>query len=250
MQSTSNGSSKVFPYWWVGRPNWGDLLTPHLLERYAGLRCEWRPAHETNLLCVGSVIGHVAPDTYYGAILGSGKMYDMTGVPHYARVYALRGPITARGVAGDYALGDPGLIADTLVSAPRRLHKLGLLPHWSDAGLTRRSEFLKDDPLIIDPAEHPLKVIAAIGSCEKLVTSSLHGMILADALGIPRQFESFGRLAAEGGFLKHRDYTQSIGMEFEPGVMKEADPHNVNMRRNELIDAFDAYGREVRTGVV
>jgi hypothetical protein len=72
-------------------------------------------------------------------------------------------------------------------------------------------------------------------------------MIVADAYGIPRRFEPTARLKDEGGFLKHRDYSEAIGMRFEPGVTLEAGYHSgINDRRDELIDAMETYGSWVR----
>ena len=233
-------------YEWAGQTNWGDRLSPYLLEHYAGVETTWSPAAKADLICTGSVVGHV-PDSWSGHILGSGKLFEYDKIPPDAHIWALRGKLSARGVRGTYALGDPGLLADELVPAPVKRHKLGILPHWSDRELTKRTEWDKYAPLRINPTWEPLSVISAIGSCDKLVTSSLHGLIVADAFGIPRRFEAAKQLAREGGFFKHKDYSSSIGAAFEVGVTMNVSRFKVNDCRDALIDAFENYGTYVRS---
>jgi pyruvyltransferase len=234
-------------YWWKDVPNWGDLLTAPLLKHYADLDTQWSRAADADVISVGSILGHVSPREWTGHVLGSGKLFAGDEVPDQARVWALRGPLTAKGIRGDYALGDPGLLADELVSPQPRVFTLGILPHWSDQDLHQRTEWDRYSPLRIHPTWHPLDVIAAIGKCHKLVTSSLHGLIVADAFGIPRRFEHATRLEREGGYLKHRDYSASIGHRFEVGVTSQPSRFRVNDRRDELIDAFDAFGSYARS---
>jgi pyruvyltransferase len=236
----------VKTYWWRDRLNFGDQITSHLLQHYAGLDAQWSPAAEADLISTGSILGHVPAD-WTGNILGSGKLFEHDKVPENARVWALRGPLSAKGIRGDYALGDPGLLADELVPRPVRTHKLGILPHWSDRTLTQRTEWDQFSPLRIYPDWEPLDVLAAIGSCDKLVTSSLHGVIVADAFGIPRRFEPTPRLHKEGGFLKHLDYNASIGHKFEVGVTSQPSRFKINDRRDELIDAFEDFASWIRS---
>jgi len=233
-------------YWWKDKPNFGDLLTPYLLRHYVELETEWAPVNQADLISTGSILGH-ASSWWSGHILGSGKLFAHDEVPKDAKVWALRGPITAKGIRGDFALGDPGLLADELVPPQTKKHTLGILPHWSDQDLTQRTEWDQYNPVKIYPHWDPLKVIAAIGSCHKIITSSLHGLILADAFGIPRRFEWASRLDKEGGDLKHRDYHASIGHKFEVGVTSKPSRFRVNDRRDELIDAFEAFASEARS---
>jgi pyruvyltransferase len=232
-------------YYWKGKPNFGDAIAPLLLKRWAQKESEWAPAAESSVVITGSIIEHL-PHDYHGVILGAGLMYDRPGYifPRSATVLAVRGPLTARSARKsghkDFVLGDPGLLADELIPLPYKTHNLGILPHWTDTELAQRPEFLKYDPLIINPMDDPLRVISEIGRCRKLVTSSLHGVILADAFGIPRRTELAPRLAAglEGGVFKFKDYNASVGVDFEVGLTQEAPRHRVEDRQHELWDAF------------
>lgn len=228
-------------FWWTGKSNFGDLLTPLLFRKFANLPVELSPLESANMIAVGSILDLV-PQKWKGMVVGSGKLRESAPVDlSDARVLALRGPLTAAsvtGVRGDVVYGDLGLLADELVQRPPKLHQLGLVPHWSDTQLEKRPEFLKYKPLIIRPSGDPLQVISQIGSCRKIVSSSLHGIILADAFGIPRRTEMSERQAKEGGPFKFQDYSASLGLPFEIGLTQEPSHRAVLMRQHELYDVL------------
>ncbi len=237
-------------YWWRGsaahqRKNFGDLLTPLLLQRFAGITPTWAKPEDAHLLVVGSILESVEKFPWYGTVFGSGKLYERTKVTETACILGLRGHLSAKGVKGTYVIGDPGLLADELVRTTKE-HNLGLLPHWSDKTLATRPEFLKYDPLIIQPEnDDPLEVLRQIGSCRKIVTSSLHGVILSDAFGIPRRIEYSPTLDREGGVYKFKDYLSSIGMVLELGLTQAAPRNRVEDRQHELFDGFETLGSMV-----
>jgi pyruvyltransferase len=168
-------------YWWKGRPNFGDELGPLLLKRFADVDVDWAPVVSADLISVGSLL-HLLPQDWSGIVAGSGTLFENTPRRfNNAQVLGVRGPLTARGMrnAGTLAIGDPGLLANELVVAHKE-HDLGLVPHWSDTDLEHRPEFKKYKPLIIRPDGDPKWVLRQIGSCRKIVSSSLHGIIVAD----------------------------------------------------------------------
>jgi len=235
-------------FWWIGRPNFGDTLTPLILERFANLSVKWAPFHKAKIVGVGSVLDAVPPG-WSGIVAGAGKLFGPTQ-PDLSRaeVYGLRGPLTARTIKGSHpgVLGDPGLLADELVVVEERDVLLGLVPHWSDQVLELRPEFLKYAPLIIRVKDDPLDVIRAIGRCNKIVTSSLHGAIVADAFGIPRMIVLADGVHREGGDFKFRDYCASLGMEFKVGVTQEAPRFKVQDLQHELYDMLETVGARIR----
>jgi pyruvyltransferase len=239
-------------YRWSTVSNWGDRLSVHLLRHWSQIPVgTWDVADECDILGVGSTVGHVLPE-WNGVILGAGALLPSERVPWAALTLGVRGKLTRERMHGSPAsvvLGDPGLIADELVERPKRTHRLGILPHWSDTDLMKRREFWRYDPLFISPGWNEIDVIRMIGSCDKLITSSLHGMILADAFGIPRRFEEAPRLRYEGGTFKHEDYSSAIGHEFKVGVTSAPRRFVVNDVRDRLIDMYEQYGQMVRDGM-
>lgn len=247
------GNPLVRSYYWREEPNFGDAIAPLLLERFADLDSAWTPVHKAQVASVGSILEHIPP-LWPGAILGSGQLYENSHLnlhAHAGVMLALRGPLTARSVPGfSGALGDPGLLADELLDeVPRKTHALAVIPHWSDHKLALDPRYDSFDPLFIDPAEDPLSIIRRVGSCQKVVTSSLHGMILADAFGIPRRFLWSDTLSREGDF-KFRDYSASVSTPFEPGKLVQASRWHVEDRKHQIYDAYRELGRMVRYGLV
>lgn len=236
----------VSVFYWNLVSNWGDRLSPLLLNRFSQVEAVWAPANEAEVVCVGSILGNLVKPDYTGTILGSGKLFEEGVVPHSAHILALRGPLTARGVDGVFALGDPGLLADELVTVSEKKYKLGIVPHWSDHRLSKDPRFLKYGPTIIHSGLEPLEVIARIGACDRIVSSSLHGLIVSDAFNIPRRFEPTASWSKEGGDFKVRDHNAAVGLPFEIGLMQQANSNLVSDCKAGLWDAFKAYGTVVR----
>lgn len=237
-------------WYWKGTPNFGDRLTPLILKRFINIDVEYSSLAQADVVGIGSILG-LLPYGFRGTIIGSGRMHE--GMPvrlRDARVLALRGPLSAQGVAGDYALGDLGILASHLVDPAMcsRDFKLGIVPHWSDTELIERSEFRRYDPFYISVKWDPIEVVEAIARCDKIVTSSLHALIVADSFGIPRRFEYAKRFDREGGIFKFRDYSQSIRAPFEVGVTYRASRFEVERVQDELYDVLRAYQGIVLNG--
>jgi polysaccharide pyruvyl transferase len=241
-------------YYWNDTPNFGDQLAPLLLERFANLRPSWSPVCGADIVSVGSVLEHIPP-LWTGWVLGTGKLYENSRLHLHTgtmTVLGVRGPLTARQCpAGTQMLGDPGLLAPDLLGDPdpEKLYDLGIVPHWSDAQLATDRRFFGSGWVtrVISPAQDPMTVIREISRCQKIVTSSLHGMIAADSFGIPRRFEPARNWSdAQGGMFKFRDYLASIGAPWITGETTTVSRLRVDDRRYELLDAYDLLGRMVR----
>lgn len=238
----------IATYYWRGRPNFGDLLTPLLLKRFTGFESYWTEPKDAELVMVGSLLEHLPPD-WSGIIAGSGKLHESTKLSFpNATILSLRGPLTAEGLKGKFVFGDPALLADELIPLYEdKKYHLGLVPHWTDKTLETDKRFRNYDPLIIRVNDDPIKVIRQISQCRKIVSSSLHGIILADAFGIPRRIELAPKMIShpktEGGDFKWRDYSASLGMELEVGVTQKPDRNEVLEKQYELFEVFKSIKR-------
>lgn len=229
-------------YYWKDKPNFGDLLTPHLLRRFTKLRAVWATPEQSELVVTGSILGHL-PESWTGVVAGAGKMHESIHIKlPKARVLALRGPLTAKDFKGNFALAEPGLLADELVPVEDKQYNLGIVPHWTDRELEHDPRFTKYSPKIIYVNGDPLKVVRDIGLCRKIVSSSLHGIVLADAFGIPRRIEIAPRMLShpnqEGGLFKWQDYSASLGMNLEIGLTQEVERNIILEKQYELFDVF------------
>lgn len=238
----------VKTYWWADEKNFGDRMAALLLDRFAAIQADWRPVSKADLVVTGSVLEHIPP-RWDGVILGAGKLHADSRLQLHnntARILAIRGPLSAQGIKGDYVLGDPGLLADELVRVETKKYRLGVVPHISDGKLASDPRWQEFYPKIIDPRGDPLTVIRHIGECEKIVTSSLHGMIVADSFGIPRRFEYTPQFDQDGGLFKFTDYSKAINTPFRVGTTTRANKFHVEDRKDELWDAFRELAKIVR----
>lgn len=244
--------SAIKAYWWKEVTNFGDGLAPLLLKRFSDVDVEWDTISHSSIASIGSVLEHIPP-LWDGYILGSGKLMETSRLHVHtktAKILAIRGPLSARGVPGNFALGDPGLLAHELVGPQEKLWDLGIVPHWQDTELAERFTRLIQPPYtskVISPKQDPLDVLRQIGACRRIVTSSLHGAIVADAFGgIPRRVELCPLMMKDGGDFKFRDYSASIQTLFETGKMIEPSRFRVEDAQFAIFDAYQELAGALR----
>ncbi len=195
-------------YWWDGHPNFGDALTPWVLARYGIVAVHTVPSI-ARTAGIGSIIEQL-PTTFTGTIWGSGLLHgEQTSLPA-AQYLAVRGPLTkaALGITSDIPLGDPGLLVARHARIQEPRWDLGLVPHGlhrDDPILQEFAERSGDRTSIVDVRSLPGTVIRQISRCAAVLTTSLHGLIVADALGVPALWTR-RRPDLWGGDFKFRDY--------------------------------------------
>ncbi|WP_170065093.1 polysaccharide pyruvyl transferase family protein [Methylovulum psychrotolerans] len=203
----------IHAFWFRREVNFGDLITPLILNKYGYTPIYTQP-NKARLIATGSILEFLTED-YSGLIVGSGFISkgDNRQFPH-AKILSVRGELTRKRLSlpADIALGDSGLIASDLM--PKRQSKqyvLGIVAHYAeknDAVYLKLRANLGDAVLFIDPQNQPLKVFDEIDRCENILSSSLHGLIAADSMGIPNRWLSSTKLV--GGEFKFHDYYSSI----------------------------------------
>lgn len=150
-------------------------------------------------------------------ILGAGfisKEQSLKSIDYYD-VIGVRGDLTAKSLLlNDNSIrfkfkGDPGLLAKEIVK-PRtdnyiNTGLIGVIPHFVDLELA--AEIIKDESnyLIIDIKKNYKEVCDQILRCDKVLSSSLHGLIFSDAMNVPNTWISFSDNVKGGGF-KFNDY--------------------------------------------
>lgn len=168
--------------WWFDGGNAGDMVTPALLQcwGYEAVHCLDGP----RILGCGSILSFARNGD---AVLGSGYLDPApeswpTPEPGL-EIVACRGQRTAEIVGGAPVLGDLGLL---LPSAMGVRHKpqhglIGVVPHYTDIGRPLPKNCVELSPVM--PVRH---LVRAISRCEYVLASSLHGLVFADAMGVPR----------------------------------------------------------------
>lgn len=219
-----------------GLHNAGDWYSPLICEHLSGRRVAYAPPHRCDLVAVGSLLQRVNKSHRLHRlglrrrlhIWGTGTLraQDLLAGSHH--LHAVRGILTRERICGageTIPLGDPGLLADRLVD-PRGIprHPLGLIPHLVDREDPQIGWFLEKHPqaILIDMAAPVRSVLASIASCERILSSSLHGLVFADAFGVPnRWFTVSAKLV--GGRHKFDDYYSAFGLSLDPVSLIDVD---------------------------
>jgi len=219
-QAKSEDSIKLF--WWNDAVNFGDVINLALVQSLSEKTVEWVPnnyAKDFNM-CIGSVL-QLANNN--ATIWGSGYISEKArSVKPPKDVRAVRGPLTQRvltspGVMCPEVFGDPALLAPTLfpINAKKK-YRLGIIPHFVDKNHPFFQQELPDDVAVIDiETDNVFEFLTQLNECEKIISSSLHGVILGDAYGIPSLRVKFSEKVAGGDF-KFNDYFLSVDREIKP----------------------------------
>ncbi len=208
-------------HWWTHAVNFGDLLAPWLVEKITGRKVVYAEQYDPSYLVIGSILGHATPASIvwgtgsFGTevVRGWNQRKRQRFAPE-ARYTAVRGPLTRNklvtaGIPCPRIYGDPALLLPRYhAPAVQKTHAIGVVLRWSEAALHDRMEiegvrriYLKSDAIE--------ETIEAFLSCERIVTTSLHGLILADAYGIPNVWLDSD--TPHGLEFKYWDYLASVG---------------------------------------
>lgn len=198
--------------WWFREAtftNFGDELGHVILEEL-GHTVEHVPFSQADILTTGSILQrhHREPLRAGTIVWGTGwHKRVISGLPKLD-IRAVRGTITANmiGAPDGVPLGDPGLLASHIWPARSKHHALGFVAHYVDHqdiyGAHR-----------IDVRKPAADVCREIAACDTIVSSSLHGCIVAASYGIPYMRIPHNRVV--GADTKWVDFTTSLNRPIE-----------------------------------
>jgi pyruvyltransferase len=220
-------------YWYRGEGglNLGDALNPLLFRRLAGITLEWAPPREADLFAIGSNI-EMIPDDFDGWIFGTGiaaahTRRDLSA----ARTLVARGNLTAACCNfNPLLLADPGLLApDLLDHWPEQDIEYGTIRHFADPRPVHG--------FAIDVLGGPEHVIYQTARCKRITSSSLHGLVLADALGILSRWSPHCSTKS----VKYEDYMSSYKEELRPFDWRIADQEQVAQKQEAMRDMLRSW---------
>lgn len=224
--------------------NWGDDLNYYFLRKLTGRPvvmyhnfklAKW--LHLKNYLCIGTLLDAVNYANAQTIVWGSGVSGQDRSFVHPKNILAVRGKKTKEfcdryRVECPDVYGDPALLLPLVYNPRERLkvspsphregvskkYRLGIIPHVVDQQhpvIQEIKEKYADELLIIDLAHYKkwTDVIDQICSCERILSSSLHGLIVSDAYQVPNCWiELSGKIS--GGYFKYNDYASSVNRNF------------------------------------
>lgn len=237
--------------------NVGDRIAPLVAQALAGQAAVYsHDGSRPHLLSIGSVLAYANPQSLIWGTGCFGPTHPL-GRIKADNIFALRGKKTAFLLAEqgllkkDVPLGDPGSLIGVLapwnhLRSQAKRYRIGVIPHLSDlAHPVVRALRGDKEVLVLDVRDEPAKFLEGLASCRNIMSSSLHGIVFAEALNIPTLWVRLaGRLA--GGTFKFEDYfslctnPQKTPVELEDvhSQVSGCEPRGASKETNELIDAF------------
>lgn len=198
-------------HWFNAVPNLGDILSPVITQFVSGFPV-FRVSNRIGgkILSIGSV-AQVARhgDAVWGAGAVSREGADLSG----CHVLAVRGPLTRERSIGDIpaVFGDPAMLLPLFYEPrPTKSIEVGVIPHYVE-----KDKLTVDDPnvSVIDVTGLDWRrTVDQICACSVVYASSLHGLIVAEAYGVPAIWISASDDVIGGGF-KFHDYYASTDRE-------------------------------------
>jgi len=197
-------------------PNFGDKLTPYLIEKFTGEK-PFRVNEYCNkpyYMMSGSILDR---SSHKAIIFGSGIIKKNENIIKPKEILAVRGPLTRKrlvelGYICPEVYGDPALLLP-LIYEPKttKQYKIGIIPHYIDYNYVKNQIGKDNDFLIINIFDPIEKVIDDINKCEKTISSSLHGLIVSHAYNRPSLWVKFSDNLA-GDDTKFHDYLYSVSI--------------------------------------
>lgn len=213
------------PLAWCEGRNWGDALSPILVKWLSGREVVPAQAlYNDRYLVIGSILESANERS---EVWGSGFIRDgQTTRGRPKAVHAVRGPLSrqlllTQGVACPEIYGDPALLLPMFMDPDvKKKYSVGVIPHYVDKPQACLTECRRDPEILVIDIESGIEeFVRAVKSCDLILSSSLHGLICADAYGVPRSRIRMSD-AVLGGDFKFRDYGLSVG---------ELDPKAINI---------------------
>lgn len=170
-------------------PNFGDTINPWFWRHY--INCHFDNNSDEIFVGIGTLINDELPINCKAIhIMGTGAGYGEK-IPRQQKnwiVHCVRGPLTARaiGVSPSHAITDPAVLISELVpTITDRDCRCAFMPHV-ELDSPRLQKLVEScDIRYISPKDDPESVISSVNRSGRLITSAMHGAILADALRVP-----------------------------------------------------------------
>lgn len=221
-------------YWFDKRPNYGDLLSRYLLQWLSVPFIHAKNPRQANAFMVGSVARHARPkDEVFGSgFIDSSDFVCPTAAYHWVRGPFSRDKVLSVGGKCPDVYGDPALLLPRVWPKAEPKHDVGIVPHYVDYEWAA-TEF-PDYPVINVREVDCEKTTRQITECRAIVSSSLHGIIVAHAYGIPAAWVPMSnKLCGDG--IKFKDHYASVGLTAEHSTFEQPIYTSGNYNDSEIL---------------
>jgi pyruvyltransferase len=208
---------------WHRSVNFGDQLNPYIVKKAWNLNSYKveENCSDNHLMMLGSILNEANSKTL---VMGAGFVYPDREYKGNPKFISVRGKLTLgvlknRGVdCSNIKIGDPAILIPKFYQPKIKddKYRIGIIPHIIDFEFAESIFSAFTDCKIIDlriknreTEESEIeRIIDDICSCETIVSSSLHGLIVAHAYGVPGTWCELSNNVIGEGF-KFNDYLSS-----------------------------------------
>ena len=205
--------------------NWGDdinyyflgmICSKKIVVKNKSLLYKFIPA--SNYCCIGSTLGDFIDsrtEIWGSGIISADKIIDRQPF----KIHSVRGPLTRdillkNNIQCPEIYGDPALLLSKVYQPKTHSrYRTGIVLHYVDSNNTIIKDYVHQhrDSVIINMRGYDCwtDVIDLICSCDIILSSSLHGLIVADSYGIPNLWIGLSNNLTGGDF-KFYDYFASV----------------------------------------
>ena len=204
--------------YWLNKENLGDSLSPVIVDWMLSKHNLTRDDYTqktSHLYALGSIIGSSDFDAViWGSGIHTQELIDLVkDQKNYVRydIRLLRGPVTQKilmdaGYDAPSIYGDPAIIMPYIYTPKKIAHyNVSIIRHMQTKNSEQIPEEIHEINLATTNYKHFLNEII---SSDLIITSSLHGIILSEAYGVPAIFYKKGM---DNELIKYDDYYQSTG---------------------------------------
>lgn len=243
-----NFNKKIRLFWWnekiiqdKTKENYGDVLGPYLVEKISGKEVIFAWPKKFSIIdyfnpiyvTIGSVLSNV---NHKCIVWGSGIISLDIPIKN-AKFLAVRGPQTRNfllhlGYEVPEIYGDPALLLPHYYNPNvTKKYTYGIAPHYNDWKKVNLWFSNRNDILIIDMMTNDIESKTnEFLQCERIISSSLHGVIIAHAYGIPAVWQKFSDKVF-GDDIKYQDYFESVNLKFYQPEIQEKIYSDAEMER-------------------
>ena len=243
--------------------NFGDALNIYIIEKLTNKRIIYgvylRRKEAKSFACIGSILSWCDTNS---TIWGPGFMRPIENCENQFNgdnIYAVRGYKTLEILKNNnynisnIKIGDPALLLPQLHQKKfTKGNKIGILPHYVDKNNSWIKEQISKNENIkfidIECGRDVNGFLEAINECDIILSSTLHGLIIADSYNIKNVWVKFSDNIGGGNF-KYNDYYSSIGVEDQEPVhittesnlddiIRKAKVNAIQLDLNELLQSF------------
>ena len=209
------------PLYWARGPkpgNLGDSLNPILLQKLTRTPPLFTEPDQCPLLAIGSIANRIKGR---GVVWGSGLLGKNYTINTQAEYLAVRGPNTrslilnAGGQCPDI-YGDPAILTPLVIPKPdSSASRIGIILHYKHEQLKKPGD-CKVISVRRASSSDFAEFVQELSECEYIFSSSLHGLILARAYGIPSRRLISEKIPLDGDDMKFADFRSGVQLPAAP----------------------------------